>query len=75
MRPINVIAQDIRKEWKNVHYAAKPYLEAMHILVDKYSTYGYDTAHGIILRFLGNASAFRGEKAKQLKAELKQHIK
>lgn len=75
MRPINLIANDIRKEWKKVHYAAKPYLEAMHQLTDKFSRYGYDSAEGIILRFLGNASTFRGEKAKQLKAELKQHIK
>ena len=75
MRAINVIAQDIKIEWKTVNYAAKPYLYAMYELTDKNSRYGYDSAEGIILRFLGNASTFRGQRAKELKAELKQHIK
>jgi hypothetical protein len=75
MRPINQIAQDIRKEWKNVNYAAKPYLEAMYELTDKDSRYGYDSANSIVLRFLSNASGFRGPVASQLKNELKQHIK
>jgi hypothetical protein len=75
MRPINQIAQDIRKEWKNVNYAAKPYLEAMYELTDKNSRYGYDSANSIVLRFLSNAASFRGPVAAQLKNELKQHIK
>ena len=75
MRPINQIAQDIRKEWKNVNYAAKPYLFAMFELTDKNSRCGYDNANSIILYFLSNASTFRGQRAKDLKNELKQHIK
>jgi hypothetical protein len=75
MRPINQIAQDIKREWKTVNYAAKPYLSAMFELTDKNSRCGYDSAKGIILYFLSNASSFRGPIAKELKNELKQHIK
>jgi hypothetical protein len=75
MRPINVIANDIRKEWKKVHYAAKPYLDAMHQITDAKSRYGYDSGMWIVMYFLSNSSTFRGQRAKELKAELKQHIK
>ncbi len=71
-RTISLIARDIRKEWgAKVNFAAKPYLEAMFSLSDATDNYGFDSAKSIILRFLGNASGFRGEKAKALKAELK----
>jgi hypothetical protein len=33
--------------------------------------YGWDSGKSIVLYFLGNASSWRGEKAKQIKAELK----
>jgi len=75
MRPINMIAYDIIDAWNKPHYAAIPYLNALMSLKDKTSRYGYDSAEGIILRFLGNASTFRGQRAKELKTELKQHIK
>jgi hypothetical protein len=75
MRPINQIAQDIKREWKTVNYAAKPYLSAMYELTDKNSSAGYDNAQSIIRYFLANASSFRGPIAKELKNELKQHIK
>ena len=75
MRPISEIAHEIQTEWKNVHFAAKPYLDAMkslHCVSDKY---GCDEAKGIILYFLSNAQGFRGAKAKELKAELKSMLK
>lgn len=75
MRTISDIAYDIRREWKNVNYAAKPYLEAMTSLETIYDTYIHDSAKGIVLRFLGNAGSFRGERAKALKAELKELLK
>jgi hypothetical protein len=34
--------------------------------------YGYDSAKSIILYFLSNASSWRGDKAKEIKKELKQ---
>lgn len=70
-RSIRSIALDIRKEWPKVNYAAKPYLDAMLELDSINDRYGFDNAKSIILYFLSNASSFRGEKAKALKAELK----
>ena len=75
MRTIQEIAKDIAKEWENVHYAAKPYLSAMFSLKDKWDRYGYDSAESICLYFLANARTFRGEKARALKLELKNHFK
>jgi len=74
-RPINAIARDIKREWKNVYFGAVPYLDAMSSLQDKNSTYGWDSASSIVNYFLANASTFRGEAAKRLKAELKLHLK
>ena len=70
-RSIRSIALDIRREWAKVNYAAKPYLEAMMELDSINDKYGFDNARSIILYFLSNASSFRGERAKALKAELK----
>jgi hypothetical protein len=75
MRKIHQIAQDIKTEWGNkVYFGAKPYLDAMFSLEDKNSMYFMDSADSIVRYFLANASTFRGEKAKALKAELKQVI-
>ena len=75
LRPISSIAYDIHKEWGvKVNYAAKPYLSALKGLESISDHYGYDSARSIVLYFLGNASTFRGEAAKSLKAELKQHL-
>ena len=74
-REICEIAREIKKEWKNVYFAAKPYLDARLVLRDKNSAYGYDSAKSVVLYFLANASTFRGPKAKELKAELKDVIK
>jgi hypothetical protein len=70
-RPIYEIAQDIRKDWKNVNFAAKPYLEAMMDLDKITDNYGADSAKSIVLYFLNNASSWRGPKAKEIKQELK----
>ena len=74
LRPIYEIAGDISRTWKKVNYAAKPYLDAMHSLGTVKDMYGCDHASNIILYFLSNASSFRGEQAKALKAELKAHL-
>lgn len=71
-RSISAIASDIRRDWgSKVNYAARPYLDAMGDLEKINDRYGADDARGIVLYFLGNASTYRGEKAKALKAELK----
>ena len=70
-RSIRSIALDIRKEWTKVNYAAKPYLDAMLELNSINDKYYNDSAKSVVLYFLSNASSFRGEQAKALKAELK----
>jgi hypothetical protein len=70
-RPISTIAAEIRKEWKKVNYAAAPYLDAMGSLNSINDQYYYDSGKSVVLYFLSNASSFRGDAAKRLKAELK----
>lgn len=75
-RQINEIAREIAKVWgPKVNYAAKPYLSAMLQLETLQDNYYQDDARGIVLYFLSNASSFRGEDAKRLKAELKALLK
>jgi len=74
-RPLYTIARDIRRAWPRVNFAAVPYLEAMAALNSVNDKYMYDDGRGIVRYFLANASAFRGDEAKALKAELKQLLK
>lgn len=71
-RAINEIAKEIQKIWgAKLYFGARPYLCAMLSLRDINDRYGMDDAKSIIVYFLANASTFRGDKAKSLKAELK----
>ena len=70
-RPLHEIAREIRKDWKNVYFGAKPYLDAMATLDSVNDNYGWDSGKSIVLYFLSNSSTWRGETAKRIKAELK----
>jgi len=70
-RSLSVIAAEIRRDWKNVNYAAAPYLRAMSGMNSINDSYGMDGAKSTVLYFLSNASTWRGEVAKRIKAELK----
>jgi hypothetical protein len=74
MRPLYEIAKDISNDWRNVNYAAKPYLAAMRDLNHISDRYLYDSAESVVLRFLSNAASWRGEKARAIKAELKSMV-
>ena len=71
MRSIATIAYEIKKDWSNVNYAAKPYLDAMTELNAIGDNYYYDSGKSVVRYFLSNASSWRGDKAKAIKAELK----
>ena len=71
VRPLYIIARDIRRYWTTVNYGAVPYLEAMFALDKITDSYGCDSADSIVRYFLSNARTFRGEQARTLKAELK----
>ena len=71
-RPLYEIAEEIKQDWGvKVNYAAKPYLEAMSQTSVITDMYGYDDAKSIVLYFLSNASSWRGDTARRVKAELK----
>lgn len=70
-RSLAMIAREIRADWKKPYFGAVPYLDAMQSLDTIRDNYGADDARSIVLYFLGNATAWRGEVAKRIKAELK----
>lgn len=70
-RKLKDIAAEIQAEWVKVSPYAQPYLEAM-LTLDSVNDYYYaDSGKSIVLYFLSNASSFRGEAARRIKAELK----
>lgn len=71
-RPLHEIAREIRRDWKKVSPYAEPYLDAMHTLTSIDQDYYADSGKSVVLYFLANASGWRGEGAKRIKAELKQ---
>lgn len=70
-RPLHEIARDIRRDWKNVHFAAVPYLQAMSQLDSVNDSYFEDDGASIVRYFLSNSNSWRGPVAKEIKAELK----
>jgi hypothetical protein len=74
MRTIREIAREIREDWKKVSPYAEPYLQAMAKLESLNDTYGYEYGDEIVLRFLSNAQSWRGEKAREIKKELKKMV-
>jgi len=70
-RTISAIAREIRRTWTRPYFGAVPYLQAMQELSAPSDSYGQDSARSIVLYFLSNASMWRGDDAKRIKAELK----
>jgi len=70
-RPISEIARDISHAWPKPNYAAAPYLSAMLTLNKITDGFYVDTGKTVVRYFLANASTFRGDAARALKAELK----
>lgn len=70
-RPLYKVAQDIKSDWKKPYFGAVPYIEAMEQLNSIEDNYYFDSADSIVRYFLANASTWRGETAKRVKAELK----
>lgn len=74
-RSLNTIANDIRKDWTKPYFGAVPYLDAMGTLNSIRDTYYYDDASDIVRYFLSNATSWKGETARTIKAELKAMLK
>ena len=74
-KPIWHIARLIRKNWAKPKYSAVPYINAMLQIESVDGMFGADTSRDVVTRFLINASGWRGEAAREIKAELKRRIK
>jgi hypothetical protein len=77
---ISNIASLAWADWKatsksGVNYAAKPYLEAMLDCETMDSKYGCEDGRTQVAYFLSNATSYRGEQAKLIKAELNRRLK
>ena len=70
-RPLSEIAQEITKDWAKPYFGAVPYLDAMRSLNSINDDYYADSAKTIVIYFLSNATTWRGDTARQVKAELK----
>ena len=71
MRTLSAIANEIRKDWTKPYFGAVPYLQAMQSLQSISDPYGYDSGESIVRYFLSNATSWRGDTARRIKAELK----
>ena len=74
-RTIRSIAREIRRDWTNVNYAAKPYLDAMMGLDSIDDTYMNDSGRNIVAYFLSNSGQWKGDVAREIKKELKSLLK
>ena len=74
-RSLQVIAFEIRKDWKKPYFGAKPYIEAMCCLNEITDSYYLDSASSVVSYFLANAAQWRGEVARRVKLELKGMLK
>ena len=71
-RSLREIAAEIDQDWKGTRWHAAPYLNAMSQLDSVNEKFFAESAQDIVLRFLVNASTWRGETARRIKKELKQ---
>lgn len=69
-RSLGVIAGEIRKDWKPMNAAARPYVDAMATLRSVDEMYYEESGRSIVRYFLANAETWRGETARRIKAEL-----
>lgn len=74
-RTLPEIAAEIRRDWKNPNFGAVPYINTMLAMGDITKGYGSDSGGDVVSRFLANASQWKGEVAKRVKAELKALLK
>lgn len=76
MRPLSSIAHEVFDKWgEKVYFGARPYLEAMLELNTISDNYMADSGESVVLYAMSNMANFRGEDARRLKAELKEHLK
>lgn len=77
-RTIKAIVADIVSEWgdkvNTTGFAAKPYLEALADIETTEEYYGDDKAEHLLRYLLSNLNQFKGQRARELKEELRSHL-
>ena len=74
-KSISDLARIIRADWASVNFGAKPYLNAMRSIENLNDAYGCEDGRTQVLYFLSNATSWRGDVARQVKAELNRRLK
>lgn len=70
-RSLSAIAREIRRTWTKVYFGAVPYLDALSTMDKVTDDFGCDSGVSVVLYFLSNATTWRGDDARRIKAELK----
>ena len=70
-RLLSEIAAEIKADWTRPYFGAIPYLDAMATLHRMTDKYGMDDADDIVRYFLSNATTWKGDTARRVKAELR----
>lgn len=81
-RPLYEVAAEVRRDWvdpktgkSRVYFGAVPYLDAMATLNSVNDRFYEDPAKDVVVYFLSNATTWRGDTARRVKAELKALVK
>ena len=72
---LDQLASVIRMDWVRMYFGAVPYLCAMESLDNIENKYGLDSGKSIVAYFLSNAQTWRGDTAREVKAELNRRLK
>lgn len=71
------LARLVQRDWRNVNFGARPYLDAMFsldVMAPRDGHYYQDTGESVVAYFISNATTWRGENAKVIKKELKRRL-
>jgi len=71
LRGLREIALEVLKDWSSPYFGAVPYLDAMLQLDGIDEDFGSDSGRSIVHYFLVNATTWRGDVARRVKAELR----
>lgn len=71
MRPLHVIAREIKRVWPKPYFGAAPYIDAMLSMDSIHEYYFFASGDSIVRYFLANARTWRGDDARRIKAELR----
>lgn len=74
-RSLSEIAREIRANWPNMYFGARPYLQAMETLSSMEDRFFDDDARSVVIYFLANAQTWRGDTARRIKKELNDMLK